>query len=63
MSILAVLQVHPNTEEFLRILESLKAHGFPEDFVNELISEIPSQFLSGPAKDNLRSHLQLSVEL
>jgi len=63
MSVLAALQVHPNTEEFLRILESLKAHGFSEGFVNGLISEVPSQFLNDSAKDNLRSQVRLIVEL
>jgi len=62
MSILDALQVHPNSEDFLKILEALKAHGFPEYFVNDLISEIPLEFLTAPAKDKLRSLLHLSTE-
>jgi len=60
-SILDALQIHPREERFLKFLESLKAHGFPDYFLNKLISEIPSDSLSNEAKDNLRKWLRLNL--
>jgi hypothetical protein len=62
MTILDALQMVPDSEDFLKFLEALKAHGFPEYFIDDLISEIPSDSLSAPRKDKLRSELGIYFE-
>ncbi len=61
IDILEALQISPTSESFLEILESLKAHGFPDCFLNGLISEIPADDLDDARKENLR--MQIPIEL
>ena len=59
--ILEALQVHPRSINFLEIFESLKAHGFPDWFLNKLISEISSDSLDDKAKANVKLQLHLNL--
>jgi len=61
MDILEALQISPTSIHFLEILESLKAHGFPDEFLNGLILEIPSAFLDSKAKETLRVRIPLDI--
>ena len=62
MSILDALQISADSVEFLEFLEALKAHGFPEFFIDGLIREVPSNILSEPRKDRFRHELQIESE-
>ena len=60
--ILDDLQIHPRDTYFLATLESMKAHGFPDEFLNELITEIDSGLLPDKSKEFLRERIPLRVE-
>ena len=62
MSILDALQIPADSTEFLELLEALKAHGFPEFFIDGLIREVPYDVLGEPRKDKLRAKLQIEAE-
>jgi len=57
--ILDNLQVDPRDTYFLATLESMKAHGFPDEFLNGLIEKID---LPEKSKQYLREHLPLQIE-
>jgi hypothetical protein len=62
MSTLDALQIPADSVAFLELLEALKAHGFPEFFIDGLIREVPLDILSGPRKDRFRHELQIESE-
>lgn len=53
------LQIPPKSRFFLATLESLKAHGFPDEFLDTLITEIDSKYLDDEAKQFLREEIPL----
>lgn len=62
MDILEALQISPTSVNFLELLESLKAHCFPDMFIDGLISEIPQDYLDNRTKDILRQRIPLHIE-
>ena len=62
MDILEALQISPTSVAFLELLEFLKAHGFPDKFIDGLISEIPPDILDNRTKDILRQRIPLYIE-
>lgn len=60
--ILEEAQIHPKTTDFRDILESLKAHGFSDDFLNALITEINPEHLNDTLKQILKKQLELEIE-
>ena len=56
------LQFEPRDTYFLATLESMKANGFPEEFLNEIIEEINPVDLPEKSKQILRKRLNLQLE-
>lgn len=62
MSILDALQISAHSVAFLELLEALKAHSFPDFFIDGLIREVPYDVLGESRKDRLRDELEIEEE-